>query len=192
MKLSYWLPVKPVILVIPVKRLRLRCNDNNMNDQAGEPQAVLVTESYFISCGTTDSLLYFGSVSFREGSFLPPPLHLLFSFPSPFSSFWLCRQDVLECGRVFGTMSRSTAHTYCRHEHMGPVSDERKNSHFAKRARWGFDQKGNMATCWMNDKHLLSVSCCNRRYRLCSTLMSSPSRTASLARTCLYGLARVC
>lgn len=148
-------------------------------------QAVLVTESFFISCGTTDSLLYFSSISFRKGSFLPPPPHLLFSFPSPFSSSRLCRQDVLEWNNV--KVNSTHIDTNTRDQSVLNA----KTFHFAKRAHLGIDQKGNMAPCWMNDKDL-SVSCCNRRYRLCSTLMSSPSRTASLARTCLNGLGRVC
>lgn len=57
-------------------------NESQVNEPA---QCCLVPTSFSISSGTTDFLLYFGSISFREGSFLPPP-HLLFSPTPPLAS----------------------------------------------------------------------------------------------------------
>lgn len=68
----------------------------------------LLTISYYFSTGTLDFPLYFGSVSNREGSVLPPPL----SPPPSLCQLWASRMWV--CQSTWNSFKVNEIHTWTR------------------------------------------------------------------------------
>lgn len=101
-------------------------NETQVNEP---PQCRLVPTSFSIAGGTTDFLLYFGSNSFREGSFLPPPPHLLFSLTPPLASPPCLFVDRM-CESVAELLEQCQGQ---QHMDTQDVSVERENNDFSKK-----------------------------------------------------------
>ncbi len=95
----------------------------------------LVTVSYSISSGTAAFLLYFGSISFREGTFPPPPPHLLFlsDYPPPPPPLFVGRMCESVAELLEQCQGQQNTHTET-HIDTQDVSVEHENNYFSKKA----------------------------------------------------------